>query len=96
MTHQRKIFSKYCNCIFVFVRFILIKHLCCSQYAKGTWDYLNKLWNSPDGGKLGVSLLPCVKTSDTVEPVPSVSNFVYGFQTLSPEELAAYKKPEWK
>lgn len=66
------------------------------KYAKGTWKYLETLWNSPNGGKLGVSLIPCIKTSDKEEAIPSVSDFVYGFQTLSTNELAAYKKPEWK
>jgi hypothetical protein len=74
--------------LFIFINF--------SKYAKGTWKYLETLWNSPNGGKLGVSLIPCIKTSDKVEPIPSVSDFVYGFEALSPTELAAYKKPEWK
>ncbi len=55
-----------------------------------------KLWDSPVGGKLGVSLVPCLQTSDTVNPVPMYSDFVYGFQVLTKEELALYNKPEWR
>lgn len=68
----------------------------CSEYSKGTWKYLEKLWKSPVGGKLGVSLVPCLNTSDTEMPVPSYSDFVYGFQTVSKEELAIYNNPELK
>ena len=31
-----------------------------------------------------------------VNPVPMYSNFVYGFQALTKEELALYNKPEWR
>lgn len=76
---------------------MLISHTFFSEYAKGTWGYLEKLWKSPDGGRLGVSLVPCFVTSDTVTPfIPSYSEFVYGFQVVSQEELASYKQPHWK
>nr|CAH0098111.1 unnamed protein product [Daphnia galeata] len=65
-------------------------------YSKDTWNFLKKLWDSPDGGKLGVSLVPCLQTSDMVNPVPMYSDFVYGFQALTKEELASYNKPEWR
>ncbi|KZS08008.1 D-aspartate oxidase [Daphnia magna] len=65
-------------------------------YSKDTWDFLKELWNSPSGGKLGVSLVPCLQTSDTVSSIPSYSDFIYGFQVLKREELALYKKPQWK
>lgn len=67
-----------------------------SAYSKDTWDFLKELWNSPLGGKLGVSLVPCLQTSDTVSSIPSYSDFIYGFQVLKREELALYKKPQWK
>lgn len=66
------------------------------EYGKGTWKYLEKLWNSPEGGKLGVSLIPCVQVSDSLMEKPIVSDFVYGFQTLGQEELISYKQPHWK
>ena len=31
-----------------------------------------------------------------VNPVPMYSDFVYGFQALTKEELASYNKPEWR
>ncbi len=69
--------------------------LICSEYAKGTWEFLEKLWKSPVGGKLGVSLVPCLQATDT-ETLPLYNDFVYGFQVLQKDELAIYNKPEWK
>ena len=40
--------------------------------------------------------MPCLQTSDTLNPVPMYSDFVYGFQVLKKEELALYNKPEWR
>ena len=94
-SRKRYLVSVTCNSDLVLVLMCCLSHHH-SEYARGTWKYLEELWKSPSGGKLGVSLLPCIQTSDTVMAVPSVGDFVYGFQTLTPEELGKFNKPEWK
>ena len=67
-----------------------------SEYAKTTWKYLESLWNSPLGGKIGISLVPCIQTNDKFTDIPAASTVVYGFQIINPTELASFNKPEWK
>lgn len=47
---------------------------------------------SPDGEKLGISLLPCVKGSNNILPISDVKDIAYGFNVLNEDELAAFNR----
>lgn len=51
---------------------------------------------SPDGEKLGISLLPCVKGSNNILPISDVKDIAYGFNVLNEDELAAFNRPKWR
>ena len=89
-------FSKFIHWRVSLYLLIYQNFLIFSEYSRGTWEFLESLWKSPLGGKLGVSLVPCLTTSDKENSLPLYSDFVYGFQVLTKDELAVYKKPEWK
>jgi len=66
------------------------------EYSKLTWKYLEKLWKSPLAGKFGVSLVPCIQTSNRTLSAPALSDIVYGFETLDTKELSSFDNPAWK
>jgi len=68
-----------------------------SRYAEDTWKYLERLWKSPMGGRLGLSLIPCLRPIDTVQPLPSFGHFVYGFGELDASQVQRrFGRPDWK
>merc|ERR1712071_562826 len=66
------------------------------EYSTATWKYLESLWTSPSGEKLGISLLPCVRGSNQVLDVSDVQDVVYGCHVFSEGELAAFNRPKWR
>ncbi|XP_021942982.1 D-aspartate oxidase [Folsomia candida] len=67
------------------------------RWSKETHNFLRDTWKSPEGGLMGVSMLPCFRvSSDDDFAVPDWSDVVYGFRSLTQQELQKLGKPSLK
>ena len=56
------------------------------KWAQETHDLIDKLWNSVDGGKMGISLVSASRLNNEEEN-PSWKDIVYGFRKMNRKEI---------
>ncbi|CAG7827846.1 unnamed protein product [Allacma fusca] len=65
------------------------------KWSKATHDFLLELWNTENGGKLGIMLLPVTRvTSDDSLNDEAWKDTVFGYRVLTKKELAATEIPD--
>ena len=67
------------------------------KWSRTTFKQLLKFWKSPEGGELGISLVPCyfVSSNPNYEP-PKWKDVVFGFRDMTAEEMRRINKPNAK
>jgi len=63
------------------------------RWAQITHDWMEQLWKTPDGGKLGLALVSSTRLNHSPVP-PPWKDVVYGLRTMSQKELSAYGRLE--
>jgi len=67
------------------------------KWSKATHKLLENFWKSGEGGKMGISMIPCWRVSSSDDyPEPKWKDIVYGFRHLTVEELRTLRKPSLK
>jgi len=63
------------------------------RWAQITHDWMERLWKTPNGGKLGLALVSSTRLNHSPVP-PTWKDVVFGLRTMSQEELSAYGRLE--
>ena len=57
------------------------------RWAKDTHDFIESLWTSENGGKMGISLISCTRLNHDPSNASVWKEIVYGFREISNEEI---------
>ena len=57
------------------------------RWAKDTHDFIESLWTSENGGKMGISLISCTRLNHDPNAAAVWKDIVYGFREISETEM---------
>ena len=80
-TYAQSVLSFNCNDLFS------------SRWAKETHDFIEELWNHPDGGAKGISLVSSTRLNLKDAP-PIWHDIVYGFRKMSDKEVGRFGRDQ--
>ena len=62
-------------------------YLLIRRWAKDTHDFIESLWTSENGGKMGISLISCTRLNHDPNAAAVWKDIVYGFREISETEM---------